>query len=157
MISLFKTANKESQLNLWLLLLRLAVAGFMLSHGEPKLEKFFGADPITFSDPLGIGVSASLGLAVFAEFFCSMLIAFGLLTRFATLALIINMSVAAFVAHAGAPFAKRELALVYLLFYITLFVLGAGKYSLDNYLTGRRRKGAAELKTSDKDRLFAKS
>jgi putative oxidoreductase len=49
------------------------------------------------------------------------------------------MLVAAFVAHAGDPFGKKEMALLYLLVYITLFITGPGKYSIDNALGKNRR------------------
>jgi putative oxidoreductase len=41
------------------------------------------------------------------------------------------MAVAVFFAHAGDPFARKELALLYLLIFSVIFILGAGKYSLD--------------------------
>jgi putative oxidoreductase len=41
------------------------------------------------------------------------------------------MTVAAFVAHAGDPFQKRELALFYSIAAVTLLLAGAGRYSLD--------------------------
>jgi putative oxidoreductase len=139
MINFFRTDYKRSHFDTWLLVLRLAIAAFMLTHGEPKLETLLDSKPIAFSDPLGISPPFSLGLAVLAEFGCSILLALGLLTRPAALILLINMAVAAFIAHAGAPFGKRELALVYLLFYVTFFVLGAGSYSLDRLLARKRQ------------------
>jgi putative oxidoreductase len=36
--------------------------------------------------------------------------------------------------HAADPFARKELALMYLLAYITILVAGPGKYSVDRYL-----------------------
>ncbi len=77
-----------------LLLLRLGVGGLMLTHGIPKLMRLFGSDPIQFGDPIGIGVEASLTLAVFSEVICSVLIIIGLGTRLAAIPLIITMAVA---------------------------------------------------------------
>jgi putative oxidoreductase len=90
---------------------------------------------IRFADPFGLGVTLSLFLVVFAEFFCSILIGFGIGTRLATLPLIITMFVAAFIAHGPDPFGKKELALLYLVIYIFLLVAGSGKYSVDYYLS----------------------
>jgi len=73
----------------------------------------------------------SLGLAVFAEVICSILILIGFKTRLATLPLIITMLVAVLVVHFSDPFAIMEKALLYLLLYIILLFGGSGKYSVD--------------------------
>jgi putative oxidoreductase len=106
----------------------------MLSHGIPKFLKLISGEEIQFIDFLGIGQTASMVLSVFAEFICSLLILFGFVTRIAAFSLIINMSVAVFVAHAQDPFQKKELALLYLVIYITIVIIGAGKYSIDHYI-----------------------
>jgi putative oxidoreductase len=126
----FNTNTNSDTLNFWLLLLRIAIACFMLTHGWPKVEKVMAGN-FQFGDPFGIGSKPSLILSVFAEAGCSVLILIGLFTRLATIPLIINMAVAAFIALGQAPFAKKELALLYLLIYITIAVLGPGKYSAD--------------------------
>lgn len=118
----------------WLLVFRVCACAFMLTHGYPKLTRLFGEGEIQFGDPIGIGPVPSLVLAVFAEFFCSILIALGLFTRLASIPLMITMAVAAFVAHGGDPFGRKELPLMYLLVFTTLLVFGAGKYSLDRLL-----------------------
>ena len=98
-----------------LLVLRVG-AGLMMAfaHGWGKMIKFQEIAP-RFPDPIGLGSHFSLGLAVFAEFFCSLLVVVGLFTRFAALNVVVTMLVAAFVIHAADPFAKKELALLYLL------------------------------------------
>jgi putative oxidoreductase len=82
-----------------------------------------------------LGPVLSLVLVVFAEFFCSILIALGLGTRLASLPLMFTMFVAAFVAHADDPFRQKEMAILYFLFYLAFLVLGSRKYSLDYLLT----------------------
>lgn len=117
----------------------------MLTHGYPKLEKLLAGGEIQFFDFMGIGAAASLALAVFAEVICSVLLALGLGTRLASIALAITMGVAAFLRHAEDPFAKKEQALLYLLIFLTLLVFGPGRYSLDSMLGGKpgmKRKGA---------------
>lgn len=44
------------------------------------------------------------------------------------------MGVAGFVAHAADPFAKKEMALLYLAACVMFIFTGAGKYSLDSML-----------------------
>jgi putative oxidoreductase len=69
---------------------------------------------------------------VFAEFFCSLLIIAGFLTRPALFFLIIVMAVAAFIVHANDSLADREHALLYLFVYLAVFITGPGKFSMDN-------------------------
>lgn len=139
MKQLFAFAPLGRYTNLWLLILRVLAAGFMLfAHGLSKWERLNSGEEIKFADPFGLGPTASLTLTVFAEVVCAILIILGLFTRWATIPLIITMVVAAFVANADQPFQKMELALVYLLLYVTIFVFGAGRYSLDRMISERR-------------------
>lgn len=114
-----------------LLLLRVVAAGFMLTHGYPKLMQFFSDEPIQFADFMGLGPVVSLALSTFAEFLCAIFIILGLFTRLAALILVLNMAVAAFYAHAGDPFSVKELALLFLLIFTCILIMGAGKYSID--------------------------
>ena len=119
--------------NLCLLLMRLSAGAFMLIHGMPKLQKLLNGD-FAFADPIGVGETTSLILAVFAEVICSVLLILGVSTRLATIPLITTMAVAAFLVHGADPFQKKELALLYLVIYITILVFGGGKFSLGKYL-----------------------
>jgi putative oxidoreductase len=139
MKQLFSTAYSQSVLNIWLLLLRIGVGAFMLTHGVPKLMKLLGGD-LTFADPFGLGAGVSLVLIVFAEALCSIFIFVGLGTRLASIPLIITMLVATFIQHADDPFGRKELALLYLLIYVTLLVLGSGKYSIDALISKNKRR-----------------
>jgi len=115
------------------LILRIIGGGFMLTHGWPKFQKLLDGN-LQFADPIGLGVGPSLFLTVFAEFFCGLLILLGLGTRLASIPSFITMFVAAFVVHGADPFKKKELALVYMLVYLALFLLGSGKFSIDNMI-----------------------
>jgi len=115
----------------WLLIMRLASGTFMLTHGYPKLMRLLDGRAEGFPDPLGIGSMLSLILATAAEVIGSVLIMLGFLTRFAAITLIFTMAVAAFIVHAGDPFPKMEMSLLYLLLFITLFIFGPGKYAID--------------------------
>jgi len=129
--------TREQNLDILVLVLRITLAVFMLTHGWPKFLRLLEGGEIQFGDPIGLGPTLSLILTVFAEFFCSILIGIGLGTRLAAIPLIITMAVAAFVAHGGDPFRQKEVALLYLLFYITLLVVGSRKYSIDSFLQAR--------------------
>lgn len=127
---LSSTSTSQQSLSITSLLLRFIVGGAMLSHGILKIMSF-ATLATTFPDPIGLGSTLSLILAIGAEVGCSLLLIFGLLTRLATLPLIFNMAVIFFIVHHGAPFAAKELALLYLIIYIAIFILGGGRYSLD--------------------------
>ncbi len=132
--SILNPGSYPIKVNLMLLVLRVATGAFMLTHGIGKFIKLVGDQPIKFSDPLGVGITASLSLAVFAEVFCSILLMLGLATRLAAVPLLITMLVAAFISHANDGFGKQELPLLYSLVYLTIAFFGAGKISLDNWI-----------------------
>lgn len=127
--------------DLGLLTLRAGIAGMMIfGHGWGKLIDF-STRAETFADPFGIGSTASLALAVFAEVLCAAALVLGLFTRLAALPFLTTMVVAAFVINAGEPFGKKELALLYAVPAITLILTGPGGLSLDAWRRRRRRPG----------------
>lgn len=117
-----------------ILLLRLGASILIFTHGLPKLLKVFAGD-FSFADPIGVGPAFSLILVAFAEGICSIFVALGLGTRLAAFVLCINMSVIAFVAHAGDPFSSKEKGLLFLVMFLVIFFTGGGKYSLDQKLS----------------------
>ena len=141
MKKLFSTSYSAGLANVWLFIYRAAAGCFMLTHGYPKFNKLISGSDIQFADPFGLGAYPSFYLAVFAEFLCSILVILGLGTRIASLFLVVTMAVAAFYAHAADPFAKKEMALIYLLIFLTVLVFGPGKYSLDHAIAGRSKSG----------------
>jgi len=86
---------------------------------------------LKFADPIGIGQSPSLFLTVIAEFICPLFIIIGYKTRLATIPIAITMFVAAVIVHGADAFDIKEKALMYLTFFITIMLLGPGKYSID--------------------------
>lgn len=116
--------------NFAILVLRIGAACLVLTHGIPKLIRILDGS-FNFSDPIGIGPTLSLFLVAFAEGICAFFVLLGLWTRAALIPLIINFAVVVFVAHADNPFADKELGLFFLITFITLFLTGAGKYSID--------------------------
>ncbi len=84
-----------------ILVLRVVAGSFMaFGHGLGKFQKFFSGEEIKFLDFMGIGMSASLFLAMSAEFFMAIFIIFGLSTKLSSIPLIITMAVAALL-HMG--------------------------------------------------------
>lgn len=116
-----------------LLVLRLAFGlSLLLLHGWGKVMKFSDLSE-KFPDPLGVGHSVSLTMAIFAEVVCSSLVALGLFTRLAAFVCAFLVGVAFFIVHGmklrGAG--NGEDALVYLAAFLTIFLAGPGRFSVD--------------------------
>ncbi|MBD8488615.1 DoxX family protein [Echinicola sp. CAU 1574] len=131
-------SNNPIASSLALLILRVGTAAMMMTHGWTKIINF--SEYLTkFPDPLGLGTAVSLQLVVFAEFFCAILLGLGFMTRIVLIPLIITMLVAAFVIHAGDPFGSKELSLLYVTAFVTLFLAGPGSISMDAQILKKNR------------------
>lgn len=143
-----------------LLILRLGIGGYLLTHGWGKLQMLLGGAFDKFGDPVGLGSGPSLVLVTMAEFFCALALMLGLATRFAAAVIGISMSVAAFAAHGKDPWtmeqgyrlfttgaseswASKEPALLYLIPFVALIFTGAGRLSIDGWI-GPRWSGRRE-------------
>lgn len=111
-------------------LLRISVSALMLSHGIPRVLEYETLVQ-SFPDPLNVGTETSAQLILMAEVGCSILLLLGLFGRFASAALFIAMMLAAFVHHFDAPWATRELPLLYAAVYACLTLTGPGSTSID--------------------------
>lgn len=116
-----------------ILILRVGISVLMLTHGYTKLTGFLEGNR-SFADPIGLGEQLSYILTIFAEFGCSILLILGLFSRAALIPLIFTMVVVVFIVHGPDPFAKKEHAISFLITYVTLFLTGPGKYSVDSKL-----------------------
>ncbi len=131
---LFSTDLPGNYGHLALFLFRILVACLLLTHGFPKLQRLLSGAEIQFANPYGLGMTTSLVLVTFAEFVCSILVILGLATRLATIPIMITMATAAIIAHADDPFGVKENPLLFLVCFAFIFIVGAGKYSLDRRL-----------------------
>lgn len=127
----FSTQASDGAFNLSALVLRVAFGLLLLiDHALGKITDFSNLEH-TFYNFMNIGHRWSLVLCIVAEVVCAGLIALGLFTRLAALVLVINFSVASFMAMKGQPLLHRELPLVFLAAFIALLLTGPGKYSVD--------------------------
>jgi putative oxidoreductase len=152
------TKRQDLMTSAGLLVLRLGVGGFMITHGWGKFQQVLTGNLDAFADPIGLGPAASLVLAAFAEFVCAVLVVVGLGTRFAAIPPAIAMGVAAFVVHGADPWtsgtaatrflageaqswASKEPALLFFFGFLALALTGAGRFSLDAMIRrGRSRR-----------------
>jgi putative oxidoreductase len=119
------------------LVLRLSFSLLMLTHGVPKLQQLVAGGTSDFPDPVGVGSTVSLIVAVCGEAVAPVLVMIGLFTRWAAVLPCVIMAVAAFMVHSGDPLAKRELALLYLAGFAVIALVGPGGYSIDGLRTKR--------------------
>jgi len=152
--------RKEVSASIGLLLLRLGIGGYLITHGWGKLQMLLAGGAEKFGDPIGLGSTLSLLLVTTSEFLCALLIVLGLATRLAAVPVVITMAVAAFVIHAGDPWTmeaaanaffsgasktwfSKEPALLYLIPFLSLVFTGGGKISLDGLIAMRRNQRLA--------------
>lgn len=144
-----------------LLLLRLAGLGLAIVHGLPKLVRMTGGDQ-RFVEGVGkLGFpypTVFAWAAVLAEVVGGLLVALGLGTRLMAALCAFNMAVAAFLRHHAhdhlrvrlgllqtdaktvAEWGDPELALLYLVAFLALALLGGGRFAVERLL---RRGGGA--------------
>ena len=120
---LFPAKPVGNAFSLFLLALRILFGVLLLSHGIQKWTNFSVMSE-SFPDPLGVGSTLSLGLAVFGEVFCSVGFIFGAFYRLAF-----------FVIHGNDPFAVKELAFIYLVVFVLMYITGPGKFSIDHVIS----------------------
>lgn len=135
------TEEQKRQLaDVGLLILRVGFSGMLIMrHGVTKLLEYSEKAP-SFPDPLHVGHTTSMTLAIVGEFFAPILVMLGFGTRLAAVPTAITMAVAALIIHADDPLAKKELAILYLVPYLTLIFAGGGRFSVDQLITDNKRK-----------------
>lgn len=122
------------------LLRAFAGASLALAHGLGKMppgEGFVrGVDALGFPAPALFAWAAAL-----SELLGGLLVAIGLCTRPAAALAGFTMLVAALGQHANDPYARKELALLYLSVMLCFFLVGSGRFGLDALV--RRRLAAS--------------
>lgn len=132
---LFPQSFRGNGVSLLILALRLFFGILFFTHGLDKLANFNELVP-NFPDVLGFGSYMSLMVSIFCEFCCSLFLIAGLLVRLTVIPMMIAMAVAFFDVHDG-MFPEGELALIYLIMFIILYITGPGKFSID-YLIDKK-------------------
>ncbi len=124
------------------LLIRIWLGCAMTYHGFPGIFNKQGVLEFSkFLTSLNVPLPVfSAYLSLGAELICGVLILLGLFTRFASFALLINFSIAVLVAHDGKILGEGELAFLYWLFSMSVFLKGVSPFSLDLYLFKRKGK-----------------
>ena len=126
---LFPQPTDSKSFSLLLLCLRLFFGLMLMLHG---LEKVYNYTELcfVFPDPMHIGSEISLLFVIFVEILCSIFFIIGALYRIVMIPMVIVMLVAFFHIHEGS-IVEGELAFVYLMMFILMYISGPGQYSVD--------------------------
>lgn len=150
MMSIFSTTPTY-----WQLVLRFCLAVVFWVHGSQKVLGLYGGPGLDgflgWMTSTGVPVPLAL-LAAFAEFFGSMGMAFGFLTRIAAFGIMSNMAVATAMVHwkngfllsSGEPGGGVGYEYTFTLFCaaLTLLIGGAGNLSVDRMIATRAKRVA---------------
>lgn len=126
---LFPQTFRGKGVSLLILVLRLVFGVLFFIHGLDKMLNF-NTLVNDYPSVLGFGSYMTLMVSIFCEFCCSIFLMAGLLQRLLTIPMIIAMGVAFFDIH-DAMMPEGELALIYFIVFIVLFLVGPGRYSVD--------------------------
>ncbi|MFF7862502.1 DoxX family protein [Pseudomonas monteilii] len=116
-----------------LLFMRVMAALLLLFiHGLPKLLNW-GGELQRIEDPFGLGAPLTLGLAVFAEVVCPLLLLLGIAARLACLPVLAVLLVALVVVHPDWTLEQGQFAWLLVALYGGLALTGPGAYSVSGY------------------------
>ena len=117
-----------------LLFFRVVISGALMTHGYGKMVRLlegniWGRTHLFFNEEI------SMALVAFAEFICPLFVAIGLGTRLFTIPIIYTFIIIVFDVHLDDPFSKMEKGMLFLASYVLIFLLGPGKFSVDNQIS----------------------
>ena len=126
---LFPQTFRGKGVSLLIHVLRVVFGVLFFIHGLDKMLNF-NTLVNDYPSVLGFGSYMTLMVSIFCEFCCSLFLMAGLLQRLLTIPMIVAMGVAFFDIH-DAMMPEGELALIYFIVFIVLFLVGPGRYSVD--------------------------
>ncbi len=144
---LFPKEFRGKGVSVLILVLRVFFGVLFFMHGLDKLMNFNSLVD-NYPSVLGFGSYMTLMVTIFNEFCCSLFLMAGLLQRIMTIPMFLSMAVAFFGVH-EAMLPEGELALIYFILFLGLFIVGPGRYSVDYLIDQRIRK---EVPCQEQDR-----
>ena len=126
----FSTRYSAGAVNTALFILRVGIGILLLNHGYQKLSHFANTVKMMPTLPLLSG-EMEASLIIFSEFFCSVLVIVGLLTRLACIPILIGFGVVLFKVHHLDFLNSGQLASLFTLAFIAVLIIGPGKGSID--------------------------
>ena len=149
-MSLF-TATTTRQINTGLTILRLVIGVIFIAHGGQKLFVYGFAGITAAFGQMGVPMPELMGpFVALLELLGGLALIAGLLTRLASLGLASTMVVAILLVHLNGGFFNPggiEFPLSLLGSTLLLAITGAGAWSVDNLIAGRRREPAVDTES----------
>jgi putative oxidoreductase len=143
-MSLFSSPSPR-RVSLGLAAVRVAVATIFIRHGAQKLFVFGFAGVTGAFTHMGVPFPGFTGPFVgVLEFFGGIALLIGLLTRVIALGLAFDMLVAILLVKLKGGFSGYELEFMLLVSSLALALAGAGRFSVDALIAGRREKNTAQ-------------
>ena len=134
----YSTFNDRT-MDLGLLFLRASGALFLLFvHGLPKLLDF-KAQLLLIEDPFHMGATLTLGMAIFAEVLCPLLILTGVLARMACLPILFLLLVALVVVHSDWSVEQGQFGWLLIIIFTSVLIAGPGRLALNTRFPGALR------------------
>jgi putative oxidoreductase len=142
-MSLFRSPSPRQQ-SLGLAALRIAAAAVFINHGRQKLFVYGFAGVTGAFTQMGVPLPGIVGpLIAVLEFFGSIALIIGFLTRPIALLFILEMLGAILLVQLKNGFSHFELEFMLLGSSLALFLTGAGSFSVDSLLAARKEKNTA--------------
>lgn len=135
---LFPQSFRGKGVSFLILCLRVFFGVLFFTHGLDKMMNFNELSE-TYPSVLGFGSYMTLMVSIFCEFCCSLFLIAGLMVRLTVIPMIVAMAVAFFDVHDG-MMPEGELALIYLIMFLILYVTGPGRYSVDYLIDMKIRR-----------------
>ena len=142
-MSLFRSPSPRQQ-SLGLAALRIAAAAVFINHGWQKLFVYGFAGVTGAFAHMGVPLPGFTGPFIgVLEFFGSIALIIGLLTRPIALLFAFDMLGAILLVQLKNGFSHYELEFLLFASSLALFLLGAGSFSVDSLLAARKEKNTA--------------
>jgi putative oxidoreductase len=144
-MSIFRSPSPRQQ-SLGLAALRIAVATIFIRHGAQKLFVFGFAGVTGAFTHMGVPLPGVMGpLIGLLEFFGGIALLLGFLTRVLAVGFVLDMLGAILLVQLKRGFSGYELEFLLLGSSVAFFLTGAGGFSIDALLAGRRQKKPASV------------
>lgn len=142
---LFRSSSPR-QLSLGLVALRITAGTVFIAHGYAKLFTYGFAGVTGMFGHMGVPFPGATGpLIAVLEFFGGIGLVIGFLTRLAALGLAIDMIGAILIVKLKGGFSGFEFELMLLGSSVALALAGAGQFSIDALLAGRKSASVATI------------
>jgi len=129
------------QISLGLLLLRVIGGALLISGRAWTWQTLIDSNRVLESTGWILGGEIGWFLTLFSECLCTLLVMFGMFTKFASVPPAVAMMIAGLALPGGTAWSERELYFLLALPFFVLSFTGAGEYSVDSrikFLSGNR-------------------